>query len=87
MCIVEPTIRDYFTVPSAIGPPGPDLLASGAKARKSLNQASLDWFPRRLEPRPQSHKIELPGIGFVDFLSQGQKVIKSTLLGLVLLTP
>ena len=32
------------------------------------------------------HPIELPGTGFVDFWSQGQKVIKSTLLGLVLST-
>ena len=62
------------------------LLIPGSKARKSSNQASWDWFCRLLEPRPESHQIELPGIGFVDFWSHGRKVIKSSLLGLVLST-
>ncbi len=55
------------------------LSTSGAKARKSSNRASWDWFCRLLEPRPESHQIEPPGTGFVDFWSQGQKVIKSSL--------
>jgi hypothetical protein len=62
------------------------LSTSGAKARKSSNRASWDWFCRLLEPRPESHQIEPPGTGFVDFWSQGQKVIKSSLLGLILTT-
>ena len=36
---------------------------------------------RLLEPWPESHQIELPGTGFVDFWSQGQKVRKQSLLG------
>ena len=60
------------------------LLIHGSKARKSLNQASWDWFCRLLEPWPESHQIEPLGIGFVDFLSQCWKVIKSSLLGFVL---
>ena len=62
------------------------LSTSGAKARKSSTRASWDWFCRLLEPRPGSHQIEPPGTGFVDFWSQGQKVIKSSFLGLVLST-
>ena len=49
-------------------------------------RASWNWFYRLLEPRPGSHQIEPPGTSFVDFWSQGQKVIKSSLLGLVLST-
>ena len=60
---------------------------SGAKARKLSNRVSWDWFCRLLEPRLENQKIELPGTRFVDFWSQGQKVIKSILLGLVLLIP
>ena len=62
------------------------LSTSEAKARKSLNRASWDWFSRLLEPRPESHQIEPPGTTFVDFWGQGQKVIKSSLLGLLLST-
>ena len=40
-----------------------------------------DWFIRFLEPRPESHSIEPLGIGSVDFWSQAQKVIKSSLGG------
>ena len=58
------------------------FLIPGSKARKSLNQASWDWFCRLLEPWPENHQIEPLGIGFVDFLSR--KVIKSSLLGFVL---
>jgi hypothetical protein len=62
------------------------LSTSGAMARKSSNRASWDWFCRLLEPWPESHQIESPGTGFVDFWSHGRKVIKSSLLGLVLST-
>ena len=62
------------------------LLIPRSKARKSSNQASWDWFCRLLEPRPESHQIEPPGTGFLHFWCQGQKVIKSSLLGLVLST-
>ena len=58
----------------------------GAKARKSSNRPPWNWFCRLLEPTPESHQIELHGTGFVDFWSQGQKVIKSSLLRLVLST-
>ena len=55
-------------------------------AGKLSNRASWDWFCRLLEPWPESHQIELPGTGFVDFWSHGRKVIKSRLLELVLVT-
>ena len=54
---------------------------SGANARKSLNRASWDSFCRLLEPRLESHQIELLGTGFLDFWSQRQKVFKSSFLG------
>ena len=41
------------------------LSTSGAKARKSSNRASWDWFCRLLAPRPESHQIEPPGTGSV----------------------
>ena len=41
---------------------------------------------RLLEPGLESHEIEPPGTGFVDFWSQGWKVMRSSLLGLVLST-
>ena len=53
----------------------------GAMAGKSSNRASWDWFSRLLQPWPESHQIESPGTGFVDFWSHGRKVIKSSLLG------
>ena len=62
------------------------LLIPGSQIRKSSNRASWDWFCRLLEPWPESHQIELPGTGFVDFWSHGRKVIKSSLLELVLVT-
>ena len=62
------------------------LSTSGAKARKSLNRDFWEWFCRLLEPKPESHQIETSGIDFVDFWNQGQKVIKSRLLALLLLT-
>ena len=62
------------------------LSTSGANARKSSHRASWEWFSRRLEPRPDSHQIQPPRTGFGDFLSQGWKVIESSLLGIVLST-
>ena len=59
---------------------------SGANARKSLNRASWDSFCRLLEPRLESHQIELLGTGFLDFWSQRQKVFKSSFLGFVQLS-
>ena len=74
------------------------MSTSGAKARKSSNRVSWDWFSRLLEPTPEipSESIggragwagpggagTLPGIGFVDFWNQGQNLIKSSPLGLV----
>ena len=55
-------------------------------ARISSNRASWVWFSRFLEPTPESVQIELPGIRFIGFWSQGLKVIKSSFLGLVFLT-
>ena len=46
--------------------------------------SAWDWFCRLLEPRPESHQIEPPGSGFLDFWSQRQKVFKSSFLGFVL---
>ena len=62
---------------------------SGAKAGKSSNLVSWESLCRFLDPRMESHQIKLPGIrfvGFIDFLSQGRKVIKSRFLGMVFLT-
>ena len=55
-------------------------------ARISSNRASWVWFSRFLEPTPESVQIELPGIRFIGFWSQGLKVFKSSFLGLVFLT-
>ena len=44
------------------------------------------WFCRLLEPGPESHQIDTPGYDFVDFRSQGQKVLKSLLQAMILLT-
>ena len=49
------------------------LWTSGANAGKSSNRAFWNSFCRLLEPRPESHQIEPPGTGFVDFWGQGQK--------------
>ena len=83
-CFVAFWIQGQKIIKSSI--PGLVLSASGAQARKSSNRASLDWFSRCLEPRLECHQIEPPGDGFVDFLSQGWKVIKSNFLGLILST-
>ena len=63
------------------------LPISGAKARKSSNQRPGTGFLYFWSHIPESRQIEPPGIGVVDFWSQGQKVIKSSLVGLVLSTP
>ena len=65
----------------------PGQLAHLVIACQSLNRASWDSFYRLLEPMRESHQIEPPGIGFVYFWSQCQKVIKSSRLRLVLSTP
>ena len=62
------------------------LLTSGAKAGKCSNRASWTSFCRLLEPRPESAQIEHPARHFVDFWNQGQKVLKSRLLELILST-
>ena len=62
------------------------LSTSGSKPRKPSNQASWGWFWWLLEPRLESYQIEPPWTGFLDVCSQGQKVIKSSFLGLVLPT-
>ena len=56
---------------------------SGANARKSSNRVSWDWFCRIQGPKQESHQIEPPGTLFVDLWSQGPKIIKSSLLGLL----
>ena len=42
-------------------------------------------YCRLLEPMPESRQIKPPGTGCVGFWSQGEKVIKSDLLGMVFL--
>ena len=78
-CFVAFWIQGQKNIKSSI--PGLVLSASGAQARKSSNRASLDWFSRCPEPKPESHQIELPRTGFIDFLSQCRKVMKARLLG------
>ena len=56
---------------------------SGANARKLPNRCSWLSFCRLLEPRPESHQIDVPGYHFVDFWSQGGKVFKSILLAMI----
>ena len=63
------------------------LLTSAARAGMSLNPNSWDWFCRLLEPGLASHEIEPLGTVFVDFWSQGQKLMKSSLGGEVLGEP
>ena len=81
-CFVDSWIQGSKIIKSSLL--GLVLSTSGAMAGKSSNRASWDWFCRLLEPWPESHQIEPLGIGFVDFLSQCWKVIKSSLLGFVL---
>ena len=58
-------------------------LTSVAWAGKCPNRCSWLWFRRLLEPTPESFQIDAPGYHFVDFWSQGQKVIKSILLAII----
>ena len=60
------------------------LPTCGDKATISSNQNFRYWFSRLLEPGPQTHQIQTSGIDVVHFWSQGQKVIKSELLDLLL---
>ena len=60
------------------------LSTSGAKAGKCLNQAFWKSFCRLLEPRPESSQIDASGSHFVDFWSQGQKVLKSRCRSIIL---
>ena len=62
------------------------LPTSGANARKCSNRESRTSFCRLLEPRPESAQIEPPGHHFVDFWSPCQKVLKSSLLDVILST-
>ena len=70
----------------AISLVGQVLSTSGAKGRKLSNRVSWNLFCRLPEPRPESHDIEPPGTGFLDFCSQGQKTIESSFLVIVLST-
>ena len=69
-----------------IEPPELILSTSGAEAGKYSNQGSWSSFCRLLEPKPENAQIELPGAHFVDFWSQGQKMLKSSFLELILST-
>ena len=62
------------------------LSTSGPNARKCSNRASWASFCRILKPKLESAQIERPGRYFVDFWSQCQKVLKSSLLGVILST-
>ena len=62
------------------------LSTSGAKAGKCSNQAFWMSFCRLLEPRPENAQIDPSGAHFVDFWSQGLKMLKSNLLELILST-
>ena len=53
---------------------------------KIIKSSLLGLVLTTLEPWQESHQIESPGTGFVDFWSHGRKVIKSSFLGLVLST-
>jgi hypothetical protein len=63
---------------------GPILSTSGAKTRKCENRISWDRFCRLLEPRPENAEIGSRGTHFVDFWSQGQKMLNSDPLGPIL---
>ena len=63
------------------------LLTSAAKAGMSPNRDSWDWFCRLLEPGLESHEIEPLGTDFVNFWSQSQKIMKSSLGGELLGEP
>ena len=62
------------------------LSTSGANARKCSNRASWTSFCRLLEPMLESAQIESPGCHFADFWGEGQKVLKSSFLDVILST-
>jgi hypothetical protein len=66
--------------------PGVILSTSGNNARKCSNRSSWASLCRLLEPRPESAQIEAPRRHFADFWSQGQKLLRSTLPGVILST-
>jgi hypothetical protein len=47
------------------------------RVAKSSNQESWDWLCRFLEPKPQSHQIDISRIHFVNVWKQGIKISKS----------
>ena len=59
-----------------------ELISKSINLIKSSNKASSSWLSRFLAPTPESNQIKPPGTGFLDFWSRGQKVIKSSFLGL-----
>ncbi len=62
------------------------LSTSGAKAIKCLNRSSWSSFCRFPEPKPDNAQIASPGKYFEDFSIQGHKMLKSSLLELILST-
>ena len=60
---------------------GPILSTSGPNARKCQNRTSWGPFCRLLDPRLENAEIGPPGIHFVDFWIQTQKMLKSDILG------
>ena len=60
------------------------LKTSGAEAIKCLNRSSWSSFCRPPEPKPENVQIGSPGKYFEDFSSQSHKVLKSSLLELIL---
>ena len=66
--------------------PGVILSTSGDNARKCSNRSSWASLCRLLEPRPESAQIEFPKRHFVDFWSQGQKLLRSSIPGVILST-
>ena len=73
--------------PASVAASTPNIQEAGQHA---ISHMPIRWSCKpqlwQLEPRPESHQIEIPGTGFVVFWNQCQKVIKSNLLGLVLST-
>jgi hypothetical protein len=59
------------------------LSTSGSKAGKCSNRGFWNSFCVLLEPRLENAQIEPSGAHFVDFWSQGWKMLKSSLLQLI----
>ena len=59
-------------------------LAKASTANKILKSSLLGLTCRLLEPRPANVKIEASGSHFVDFCLQSQRMLKSSLLELIL---